>query len=55
MCPVVEKDIADRIFFDALIESGIVKWKASVMYDGVHVGGGSSYHKYKVMDKLTRG
>jgi hypothetical protein len=50
--PVVSKDTADRIFFDAMIEMGMDDHKAGLMYDGVHLGGSSSYHQKKVGDAL---
>ena len=50
--PLVDKDTADRIFFDALCESGVSIHHAAVMFDAVHLGGTSSYHKKYVKDKI---
>jgi hypothetical protein len=50
--PNLTKDTCDRIFYDALIESGIEEYKANMMYDGVAIGGESSYHQKMVADIL---
>lgn len=50
--PIVEKKIADVIFYDAMGEMGLSDSHRNVMYDGVVMGGKSSYHKKKVEDIL---
>lgn len=50
--PNASKDTADRTFYDALVEMGLSERHAAMMYDGVVIGGESSYHKKRVEDKL---
>jgi hypothetical protein len=50
--PLVSKDTADRVFYDALVEMGLSERHAAVMYDGVVIGGKSSYHVKAVKDKI---
>ena len=50
--PLVSKDVADRTFYDALREMGLSERHAAIMYDGVVIGGESSYHAKAVKDVL---
>lgn len=50
--PIVARDTADRVFYDALIEMGLSERHAAAMYDGVVIGGKSSYHVRTVKDVL---
>lgn len=43
---VVPRKIADQIFYDALVESGMNRYKAQIYYFGVRVGGRSAYKKH---------
>jgi len=50
--PVVARDVADRIFYEAMAcrgKSWNVRW---FMFLGVRVGGWTAYHKRNVEDKL---
>ncbi|MHB8110503.1 MAG: DUF1353 domain-containing protein [Syntrophorhabdaceae bacterium] len=50
--PQVSKETADRTFYDALVEMGLSERHAACMYDGVVIGGASSYHAKAVKDIL---
>jgi hypothetical protein len=50
--PLVDKNTADRIFYDAMIEMGLDRHIARMMYDGVVIGGESHFHKRSVKDRL---
>ena len=50
--PVVSKSQADRVFLEAMGSTGKPWYIRHIMYMGVVLGGGSSYHKKCVKDKL---
>jgi hypothetical protein len=50
--PFVTKDVADRTFYDAMGDLGIEERYRRVMFDGVHVGGLTSFHVHKALDKM---
>ena len=51
--PLLTKDEADRLLWQTLMESGTYsRIFCNLVYDGVHLGGDSSYHKLNVGDKL---
>jgi hypothetical protein len=50
--PVVERAVADKVFREAMVATGKPYYIYAPMYWGVRLGGGSSYHKKKVRDKL---
>ena len=50
--PVVEKSQADKVFLEAMQSTGKPWYISRFMYWGVCVGGGSSYHKKNVRDRL---
>lgn len=37
---------ADLMFYDLMILAGVSKWRASIAYRGVRIGGGSSWDKH---------
>ena len=50
--PVVTKSQADKLFLEAMQSTGKPWYISRPMYWGVVCGGGSSYHRLKVKDKL---
>lgn len=50
--PVVTKAVADEIFYEAMKVRGKPFYVRYPIYWGVVIGGGISYHKRKVEDKL---
>jgi hypothetical protein len=50
--PPVERDVADDVFLEAMECRGKGWFVRYAMYWGVRLGGGSSYHKKAVSDKL---
>jgi len=46
--PVVEREIADDIFDEAMIASDIWKWRRMIFYYGVRIGGELFYHKHSL-------
>lgn len=41
----IDKDKCDLIFFDAMIECGVPKWRAYSMYQGVKLFGSKAYNQ----------
>lgn len=50
--PIVSRAIADDIYYEASCLDGNYRAQAWFKWAGVRIGGASSYHKRKVMDKL---
>ena len=45
----VSREVADEIFHDALLDSGVARWKARLMWLGVRIGGHRSYRTDLIM------
>lgn len=43
----VSRKDADKVFYEALRDEGVAKWRAWLMWSGVRVGGKSSYKGLK--------
>ena len=50
--PVVEREMADDVFLEAMAERGKGFFVRYAMYWGVRLGGWTAYHKAKVADSL---
>jgi hypothetical protein len=50
--PLVKKEQADKVFLEAMAVRGKAAYVRYPMYWGVKFGGGSSYHKRKVVDEF---
>lgn len=50
--PGLRRKQADDIFYDAMVEDGVPKWKAKLIYAGVRVGGGKSWKACHSLDKI---
>jgi len=52
---VVSRSMADQLFYDAMIESGVSKHKADIYYAGVRFGAAYMEDKYKTIKKKGAG
>jgi len=50
--PVVSREIADKIFLEAMELRGKSWFVRNMMYAGVRLGGWTAYHKRRVYDKV---
>jgi hypothetical protein len=50
--PVVEREVADKVFLEAMKLRGKSWFVRSMMYAGVRAGGWTAYHKRNVKDKI---
>lgn len=41
--PLMSRKDADRVFYEALREEGVAKWRAWLMWAGVRIGGAKAY------------
>jgi len=50
--PIVEREVADKIFLEAMKLRGKGWFVRNMMYVGVRAGGWTAYHKRNVQDKI---